>query len=378
MYIWEKPLWPAFRWDAERLIEPISAARFSQGRFLSSMENIGFDAQLQTELIAMSSDVIKSSAIEGEVLNPASVRSSIARRLGLDEGGLVPSDRKVDGIVEMMLDATRNFKSPLTRERLFGWHAALFPTGYSGLTRIDVGTWRNDAHGPMQVVSMSQRHQRVHYEAPPAPNVAGEMEAFLKWFNEDSQNCNGIIRAGIAHLWFVSIHPLDDGNGRSARAVADLAISQMEGTGQRFYSMSTQIEREKKTYYALLEETQKGDLGITDWLVWFSKCYHSSILEAEKATEMVVAKARFFKQNAEGPRLSERQSKVLRRVLDGFEGNLTAKKYAAIAKCSQDTASRDINDLVSRGILLKNPGGSKNTSFSLSMPEMNDKTFPEN
>ena len=377
MYIWEREDWPKFTWNADQLLDVIGDAKFAQGSFLKEMQSIGFDAQLESELKAMSADVIKTSAIEGEVLNPGSVRSSIARRLGLEEGGLHAVDKKVEGVVAMMLDVTRNYKAALTPERIFSWHAALFPTGYSGLTKIDVAQWRKDTHGPMQVISGSMVKQKLHYDAPPAARVAEEMNAFLKWFNSDSYNMNGIMRAGIAHLWFVTIHPLDDGNGRSARAVADLAIAQMEGTGQRFYSLSSQIEREKKTYYELLEKTQKGELDITEWLTWFGSCYQRAIVEAERATRQIIEKARFLKQHAEGPVLSKRQAKVVRRLLDGFEGNLTAKKYAALSKCSVDTATRDINDLIEKGVMIRNPGGSKNTSFSLVLPDASAEATSE-
>lgn len=365
MYIWEANDWPSFRWNSEVLIGPVAEARFDQGRFLEAMGSLGFDAQLTSELEAMSADVIKTSAIEGEVLNPASVRSSISRRLGLSEAGLAPMDQKVEGVVEMMLDVTRNHAPALTVERIFGWHAALFPTGYSGISKIDVGRWRTDANGPMQVISGRYGRQKVHYEAPPAGGLEAEMARFLRWFNEDSRRLDGILRSGIAHLWFVTIHPLDDGNGRCARAVADLAIAQMEGTGQRFYSMSSQIERETKTYYELLEATQKGGLDITDWLEWFAQCYRRAVLDAEKTGKMVVDKARFLRRLAGGPALSERQAKIVRRLLDGFEGNLTSTRYASMAGCSQDTASRDIGDLIEKGILARNPGGGKRTSFSL-------------
>jgi Fic family protein len=364
MYIWEEQDWPEFKWDSARLIDPVGRAMFGLGEFQAVMRSLGFDAQLRVELKAMSADVIKTSAIEGETFSPESVRSSIARRLGLPDGGIRPTDYQIEGVVEVMLDVTRKFDKPLTEERLFGWHAALFPTGYSKMHKIDVGKWRQDSDGPMQVVSGSMGREKVHFEAPPARRLDYEMMRFLKWFNEDSVGMNGIFRAAVAHLWFVTLHPLDDGNGRTARAVADLAIAQMEGTGQRFYSMSSQIEREKRTYYDLLEKTQKGYMDITEWMDWFTQCYHRAILEAGKVTKLAVEKARFVAE-FDMDTLSARQAKIVKRLLDGFEGNLNTSRYANMAGCSQDTAARDIADLENKGILVKNPVGGKKTSYSL-------------
>lgn len=364
-YIWQHPTWPSFRWDANKLLPALTEARFRQGQFLGIMRDLGIDARLQSELEATSEDVVKTSAIEGEVLNPASVRSSIARRLGMPDGGLAITDRKVEGVVDMILDATKNHGAPLTEERIFGWHAALFPTGYSGTDKIDVGQWRTDRHGAMQVVSQPYSPQpKIHFEAPPAARVPEEMAKFLAWFNvgRGADRMDPLIRAGIAHLWFVTIHPMDDGNGRIARAIADLAVAQMENSGQRFYSMSSQIAVHRSRYYEILEETQKGDLDITDWLSWFSQCYTHAISAAEATADKVIAKAKFWHEHTAHP-FSDRQRKVLGKLLDGFEGAMTTKKWMAICGCSADTAQRDINDLIGRGLLAKNPGGSKNTSY---------------
>lgn len=369
MFIWEDEEWPDFRWDNARLMPILTDARYSQGRFLGTMKSLGFDARLTSELEATTDDVIKTSAIEGEVLNPASVRSSIARRLGLPEGGLAPADRKVDGVVDMILDATRKFERPLDTKRLFGWHAALFPTGYSGKDKIDVGSWRSDRDGPMQVVSrIYSDRPTVHFEAPPAARVSAEMDRFIDWFNGESLKLDGLLRAGLSHLWFVTIHPFDDGNGRIARAVADLAIAQLEGTGQRLYSMSSQIERDKKSYYDALEKSQKGSLDVTDWLTTFTDLYVRAVQAAETTADRVVAREAFWKAQAGAAPFSARQQKVLRKLLDGFDGFITSGKWQNICDCSPDTAQRDIADLVDRGIFSRNPGGSKNTSYRFNWP----------
>ena len=361
MYIWQTDDWPMFRWDAEVLLSPLAEARHKQGRLLGQMKRLGFDLQRQAELQATVEDVIRTSEIEGEKLDLAGVRSSVARRLGLPDAGLAPSDRKVDGLVEMMLDAMHNHARPLTAERLFAWNAALLPTGYSGLRKITVGAWRTDKDGPMQVVSGPLGRQKVHYEAPPAKRLKAEMKRFLAWFN-DPPPLDGLLRSGIAHLWFVTIHPFDDGNGRMARAIADLALAQMEGAGQRFYSVSAQIQRERSRYYEVLEHTQKRTIDITEWLTWFVACFGSAIDAAEEKSRAVLNKAEFRRRFAEEP-LSARQKTILNRFMDGFEGNLTARKWAALGKCSVDTASRDINDLLARRLLVRNHGGGRRTSY---------------
>lgn len=363
MYIWREDDWPQFRWDAQTLLAPLAEARHKQGRLLGRMRQLGFELQLDAELRATTEDVLKTSEIEGERLDLKAVRSSVARRLGLPDAGLPPSDRKVEGIVEIMLDAMRNHGPALTRARLFGWHAAMFPTGHSGLHKITVGDWRTDSEGPMQVVSGPIGRQKVHYQAPPAARLPAEMERFLAWFNEPPA-MDGLLLSGVAHLWFVTIHPFDDGNGRIARAIADLALARMEGTGHRFYSVSAQIQRERDRYYGVLERTQKGTLDITEWLSWFVACFDRAIETAEEQSRSVLRKAEFWQRFAEEP-LSARQKTILNRFLDGFEGNLTARKWAAMGKCSVDTAQRDINDLLARGLLVRNPGGSRRTSYSV-------------
>ena len=361
MWIWREENWPNLTWDAAQLLDPMVEAARCQGLLLGRVERLGFDLRCEAELKTSVEDVIQTSAIEGEKVDHDSVRSSLARRLGLPDGGLPPADRKVEGLVEITLDATRNYSAPLTQERLFGWHAALFPTGYSGLRPITLASWRTDAHGPMQVVSGPLGRERIHYEAPPATQVPTEMERFLDWFNGDD-GPDSVMKSGLAHLWFVTIHPFDDGNGRIARTIADLALAKAERTGQRFYSMSSQIMRERDVYYQMLEKTQRGDIDVTRWLSWFVGCYTRAIQRAETMIADVLIKAEFWQSFAHEP-LSERQKKVLNRFLDGFEGSLTAKKWAALAKCSIDTAQRDINDLLERKLLVKGQGGSKNTCY---------------
>lgn len=320
----------------------------------------------QASLSALTEDVIKTSEIEGEQLNVESVRSSIARRLGVDIGALAPVDRHVEGVVEMVLDATANCNAPITRDRLFGWHAALFPTGYSGLVRINVGGWRDDATGSMQVVSGPLGRQRVHFEAPPADRLESETARFINWANSAS-NEPPLIKAGLAHLWFVTLHPFDDGNGRIARAVGDLFLARADGSPQRFYSLSAQIQRERKAYYDILERTQKQSLDVTEWLAWFFETLHRAVNQAQHTLDVVLAKTRFWQRWAapNSAPLNERQVKLVNRLLDGFEGKFTSSKWAAIAKCSPDTALRDITELLARGVLRKLDAGGRSTSYEL-------------
>jgi Fic family protein len=327
------------------------------------MQALGFRLQEEAVLTTLTEDVLKSSEIEGEILDRDQVRSSIARRLGMDIGALPPADRNVEGVVEMMLDATQNFKSELTEERLFGWHASLFPTGRSGMSKIIVGAWRDDRSGPMRVVSGPLGQEKVHYEAPAAGRLDAEMKSFLEWFNAED-NTDPIIKAALAHLWFVTIHPFADGNGRIARAIADLSLARSEDSSQRFYSMSAQIRLERKAYYDMLEATQKGELDITPWLEWFLGCLDRAFDGAEQTLAAVFHKANFWKKHA-AAKINERQRDVLNRLLDGFEGKLTSSKWALIEKCSPDTALRDIQDLVDQGILAKDEGGGRSTSYSL-------------
>lgn len=363
MYVWERKAWPGLHWQDKSLSPLLAQVSREQGRLLGRMEALGFELRSEAHLQTLTEDVVKSSEIEGENLDSAQVRSSIARRLGMDVGGIVPADRHVEGVVEMMLDATGNYLQLLDAERLFGWHAALFPTGRSGMQRITVGNWRNDEQGPMQVLSGPFGKEKVHYEAPPAKRVPQEMERFLEWFAAPG-DIDPILAAGLAHLWFITIHPFEDGNGRIARAIADMALARPEQTGQRFYSMSAQIRRERDDYYAALERTQKGTLDITGWQEWFLNCLGSAIKGAENTLGTVMDKARFWQRFATES-FNERQLKVLNQLLDGFDGKLTSSKWARIAKCSQDTAYRDILDLVERGVLQKDPGGGRSTSYSL-------------
>ena len=365
MYIWSRKGWPTFTWNNDALAGLLARVSREQGRLLGKMEGLGFDLRDEAHLQTLTEEVVTSSEIEGETLAREQVRSSIARQLGMDVGGLVPADRNIDGIVEMMLDATGNYATFLTEDRLFGWHAALFPTGRSGMHKILVGQWRDDSGGPMQVVSGPMGRQKVHYEAPPAGRLPEDIARFLAWF-EAPGDVDPLVIAGLAHLHFVTIHPFDDGNGRIARAIADMALARADGSAQRFYSMSAQIRIERNDYYTLLERTQKGELDVTSWLTWFLQCLHRAIEGAQEKLAAVTNKARFWEQFAKEP-LNERQIKALNRVLDGFEGKLTTSKWAKLAKCSQDTAYRDILDLIDRGALRKDPGGGRSTSYSLEL-----------
>jgi len=366
-YIHLREDWPSFRWDEAGLGPLLASTRHAQGRLLGRMEGLGFRLRGEADLAVMTAEVVKSSAIEGERLNDREVRSSLARRLGIDIGGTAPVSRAVEGVVEMMLDATRKYTEPLTEDRLFGWHAALFPTGRSAMRRITVGAWRPAEAGPMQVVSGPLGRERVHFEAPVAERLPSEMVRFLDWFDTES-GTDPVIHAALAHFWFVTIHPFEDGNGRIARAIADMALARADGTEQRFYSMSAQVEAERKDYYAVLERSQKGDLDITDWLTWFVACLGRSLQRAEQTLSVVLRKARVW-QRAESASVNERQRKVLNRLLDGFEGKLTSSKYAKLAKCSSDTALRDIRDLLDRGVLLRNPGGGRSVSYRIAEPD---------
>jgi Fic family protein len=363
MYIHELQAWPRFTWDTGRIAEPLAAVRYSQGVLTGHMEALGFPLQQEAVLQTLTQDVLKSSEIEGERLDVAQVRSSIARRLGIDIGALKPADRDVEGVVEMMLDATRHYDRQLSADRLFGWHAALFPTGRSGMSKIQVGQWRNDSTGPMQVVSGPVGRERVHFEAPAAPHLDREMSAFIDWFNTEA-TMDPVLKSALAHLWFVTIHPFDDGNGRIARAIADMALARSEHSPQRFYSMSAQIRQERTAYYDILEATQKGALDVTPWLKWFLGCLGRAIAGAQTTLADVMGKAKFW-ESLTSIALNDRQRLVLNRLVDGFEGNLTSTKYAKLAKCSHDTGLRDIHQLVEKGILVRNPKGGRSTSYVL-------------
>jgi Fic family protein len=363
-YIHELKDWPSFKWDSEALTKPLAEVWQRQGKLIGQMQGLGFQLRSEAILETLTEDVLKSSDIEGEVLDKDQVRSSIARRLGTDAGAVAPSDRNVEGVVEMMLDATQNYNKPLTEDRLFGWHASLFPTGRSGMSKITVGGWRDDKLGPMRVVSkVYTNNPKVHYEAPQAGKLDAEMKAFLKWF-ETTDNTDLIIRAALAHLWFVTIHPFDDGNGRIARAIADMALARSEKSKQRFYSMSAQIRLERNDYYAILESTQKAGLDVTPWLSWFLGCLNRAFDGAETILANVLAKAEFWREHAQA-KINNRQRDIIIRLLDGFTGKLTSSKYALIEKCSADTALRDINELLEAGILKKDDGGGRSTSYFL-------------
>ena len=362
-YIWQRPDWPQWRFDVAALAAPLAQVHRAQGHLAGRMAELGLAQRDQATLQALTQEVITTSAIEGESLNLDAVRSSIARRLGVDIGALAPADRHVDGLVDMVLDATQQHAQPLTAERLFGWHAALFPTGYSGRVRIQVGAWRNDAAGPMQVVSGPVGKEKVHFEAPPANALPAEIVAFLQWFNAAPAG-DALIHAGLAHLWLVTLHPFDDGNGRISRAVGDMALARAEGTAQRFYSLSAQIQRERKQYYDHLEATQRGMLDVTPWLDWFLACLLRAVQGADGLLVAVLDKAQFWQRWAGTP-MNARQTQVLNKVLDGMEGKLTNAKWAAIGKCSADTALRDINDLLVLGVLRRLEGGGRSTGYEL-------------
>jgi Fic family protein len=364
MYIYEHPDWPNFTLNKEEILNLLSTIAHRQGRLIGRMESLGFGLQAEASLESMTLEVLKSNEIEGEILDKDEVRSSIARKLGLDLAGLVHSDRHVDGVVEVMLDATQHFRDKLTSERLFAWHAALFPTGRTGLQKIVVGKWRNNSpDDPMQVVSGPMGKERVHFKAPDSKNLETEMNRFLKWFNNDDEK-NAIVKAAIAHLWFVTIHPFDDGNGRLARTVTDMLLARADGVSKRFYSMSAQIRIERKQYYDILEKTQRGSTDITEWLIWFLECLNRALIAAEKELSAVLYKARFWDYIKEFD-LNNRQRKMINHLLDDFEGKLTSSKWAKMCKCSQDTAGRDIQYLISKNILVKEASGGRSTSYIL-------------
>jgi Fic family protein len=366
-YIHQQKDWPRFRWNEGRLLPLLAKVRHQQGRLLGQMEGLGFHLRGEANLESLTSEVIGSSAIEGEKLNAEEVRSSIARRLGIAQAGTTPASRHVEGVVEMMLDATRKFDEALTSERLFSWHAALFPTGRSGMQRITVGAWRTEDAGPMQVVSGAMGRERVHFEAPEAHLIDAEITRFLEWF-EGAEAIDPVLKAGIAHFWFVTIHPFEDGNGRIARAIADMALARADGVADRFYSMSSQIERERKQYYDSLESSQRGGVDIALWLEWFLGCLERALEQAHENLGSILRKARIWERiNQDGP-VNERQHVVINRLLDGFEGKLSTSKYAKLAKCSPDTALRDINELIARKILIRESGGGRSTGYSFADP----------
>jgi Fic family protein len=360
MYIHQLKAWPQFTWDYQMITHKLSEVRYRQGNILGQMSAVGFKLKEETILQTLTLDVLKSSEIEGEILNPEQVRSSIAKRLGIEIGGLVTADRHVDGVVAMMLDATQHYQLPLTGERLYGWHSAMFPTGRSGMYKISVGSWRN---GPMQVVSGAMGKETVHFEAPEATTLPTEMEAFLSWFNTP-QDIDPVLKAGLAHLWFVTIHPFDDGNGRIARAITDMLLARADKTEQRFYSMSAQILKERSQYYSILEHTQKGDMDVSHWLIWFLDCLNRAMDSTYLILDKVMLRSRFWAIH-QNTQLNQRQLKILTTLLDDFFGKLNVSKWAKITNCSTDTALRDIQDMIQKNVLVKQNGGGRNTAYGL-------------
>ena len=362
-YIYQQKNWPDFVWNLQELAGLLADVRNRQGRLIGKMEALGFDLQNEAFLETLTVDIIKSNEIEGIVLNKEEVRSSIARRLGIDTGGLPPVNRNIEGIVDIMFDATRNFDKPLTKKRLFDWHFAMFPTGRNGMYEIITGKWRDDSTGPMQVVSGAMGKEKVHFQAPPATTIDKEMTVFIDWFNH-KKDIDQVLKASIAHLWFVTLHPFEDGNGRIARAIADMLLARSDGLPQRFYSMSAQIQKDRRSYYDILEKTQKGNLDITEWICWFLDTLKKAIIRSEETLSLVIRKHKFWNTYGSVIR-NERQKKVLNKLLEGFTGNLTTSKWAKMNKCSQDTALRDIQDLMNKGILVKSASGGRSTKYEL-------------
>lgn len=377
-YVWQHPDWPNLRWQSERLLAPLGRSRLVQGKLLSQAAALGFDLEQYAQVEILTEEAVKTAAIEGESLDRGSVHSSVARRLGLPTAGLPPVPRHVDGLVEVLLDATLNYRLPMTTERLKGWQAALFPTGYSGLHRIRIGDWRG-VGDPMQVVSGPAGRERVHYEAPPGERVQVEMARFLGWWNDPPAKMDGLARAALAHFWFVTVHPFEDGNGRLARALTDMALAQDEELSARFYSLSSQIMAEREDYYLILEQVQKGDGDITAWMEWFLSCFERAVARSETLLAGVLLKARFWQRHA-GTNLTERQRKVLNRLLDagpgGFTGGMTTRKYASLTGGSKATSQRELADLVEKGLLRPNPGGGRSASYSVVWEEPEYQSAP--
>jgi Fic family protein len=363
MYLYDNQNWPIFEWNSDKLLPLLAHVRNRQGKLIGKMGALGFELQNEANLEILTIEILKSTEIEGEFLDREQVRSSIARRLGLDISGLVYSERNVDGIVDLMLDATKKYDKELTKERLFSWHASLFPAGQSGMYKIITGNWRDDSTGPMQVVSGALGKEKVHYQAPPANQLENEMRIFFDWVNLE-QNVDPVLKAAIAHLWFITLHPFEDGNGRISRALSDMLLARSDEQSYRFYSMSTQIRKERNSYYDILEKTQKGSLDITNWLEWFLNSLLHSIESSEKLLEKVIYKHEFWLQNAQVS-INDRQRKILNMLMDDFEGVLNTTKWAKIGKCSQDTALRDIQDLIEKGILAKSEQGGRSTNYEL-------------
>lgn len=368
MYLHQKKDWPNFRWENDTLLPYVSKVRDLQGRLIGRMEAMGFKLREEAVLETITEDIVKSSEIEGELLNPQEVRSSVARRLGMDISGLPNASRDVEGVVEMMLDATQKYKSPLTKDRMCGWHAALFPTGRSGMNKITVGEWRNDEHGPMQVVSGPMGREKVHYTAPEAPLLEKEMNQFITWFNTD-ERMEPVIKSAIAHLWFVSIHPFDDGNGRIARAIADNQLARADRTNQRFYSMSAQLMKSKKAYYAILESTQKGSMDVSQWLVWYFERLTEALLATNETLSKILIKAKFWELH-KTTQFNERQVEMINKLQGNFVGKLHSSKWAKMTKVHRDTARRDIQDLIEKGVLSDSGEGGRSTNYILNLPSI--------
>lgn len=366
MYLYQHSNWPDFTWDNETLLSYVSKVRDLQGRLIGRMEGLGFELRNEAVLETLTEDIVKTSEIEGELLNPDEVRSSVAKRLGLEISGLPESSRVIDGLVEMMLDATQKFEAPLTKDRLCGWHAALFPTGRSGMYRITVGDWRKDDHGPMQVVSGPMGREKIHYVAPEAERLETEMNRYFSWYNSETR-IEPVIKSALAHLWFVSIHPFDDGNGRIARAIADMQLARADRTSQRFYSMSAQIMKSKKEYYDILESTQTGSLDISQWLVWYFNRLTDALDATDNSLSRVLIKARFWEKHSV-TQLNERQIKMINALLGDFVGKLYSSKWAKMTKVHRDTARRDIQDLIVKGILSDSGEGGRSTNYNLNLP----------
>ena len=367
-YIYQHKQWPDFQWDANIISALLASVRFKQGRLIGQMENLGFQLQKEATLMAMTEEIIKSSEIEGEILDVAQVRSSIARRMGIDVAGIVASDRQVDGVVDMMIDATQSFEQALTDERLFGWHALLFPSGRSGARKIVVGHWRSNAkEDPMQVISGAIGRERVHFQAPDSVYIPTEINAFISWFNEELK-LDALLKAAIAHLWFVTIHPFEDGNGRIARTIADMQLTRSDQSPYRFYSMSAQIRLERNAYYEILEETQKGEMDITNWVMWFLSCLDRALDSSRGLLDKVLVKAKLW-ERFKLVSMNERQSQMINMMLDGFDGKLTTTKWAKITKTSADTALRDIQDLINKNVLVKVGESRKGSSYEIRLGE---------
>jgi Fic family protein len=363
MYIYNNKSWPIFEWNSDKLLPLLAHVRNKQGKLIGRMGALGFELRNEANLEILTSDIIKSTEIEGEILDKEQVRSSVARRLGLEISGLVHSERNVDGIVDLMVDATKNYDKELNVERLYSWHSSLFPTEKSGMYKIRTGKWRDDSKGPMQVVSGAIGKEKLHFQAPPASRIENEMRIFLDWFNLD-QSTDLVIKAAIAHVWFVTIHPFEDGNGRISRALSDMILARSDEQSYRFYSMSTQIRKERNSYYKLLENTQKSGLDITNWIEWFLNCLLNALENSESLFEKIIYKHHFWVTHANTP-INNRQQKILNLLLDEFEGALNTSKWSKLVKCSQDTALRDIQDLISKKILLKSTSGGRSTNYEL-------------